>query len=302
MQTNSVFSRTETTGPILSNGIYILAIGLTLCWGFLANFLIVRTVPVESLRAIHPLLFILGFFACAMGGVFLFNKSDKPAISFLGYNLVVLPFGLVITLVISQYADPKYDGLVLEAIQTTGFVTFAMMMLGWGFGRMLTAYQAHPDSAWHPEKVLLVAGGIGLSVFAVLRGLNSYGNMWLLREDHSLVQWLHVSKYPPSITFTALELGLMALCLYVFFRYQRTLTGAPRAWNPLMVFGQTALFFYIFHMHILGLVGFLTGTIGQLGLPGTYLFTLGILALMYPLCVRFRRYKAANPHKWVRYI
>ena len=69
----------------------------------------------------------------------------------------------------------------------------AMMMLGWGFGRMLTAYQAHPDSAWHPEKVLLVAGGIGLSVFAVLRGLNSYGNMWLLREDHSLVQWLHVS-------------------------------------------------------------------------------------------------------------
>jgi uncharacterized membrane protein len=178
----------------------------------------------------------------------------------------------------------------------------AMMMLGWGFGRMLTAYQAHPDSAWHPEKVLLVAGGIGLSVFAVLRGLNSYGNMWLLREDHSLVQWLHVSKYPPSITFTALELGLMALCLYVFFRYQRTLTGAPRAWNPLMVFGQTALFFYIFHMHILGLAGFLTGTAGQLGLPGTYLFTLGILALMYPLCVRFRRYKAANPHKWVRYI
>lgn len=178
----------------------------------------------------------------------------------------------------------------------------AMMMLGWGFGRMLTAYQAHPDSAWHPEKVLLVAGGIGLSVFAVLRGLNSYGNMWLLREDHSLVQWLHVSKYPPSITFTALELGLMALCLYVFFRYQRTLTGAPRAWNPLMVFGQTALFFYIFHMHILGLAGFLTGTTGQLGLPGTCLFTLGILALMYPLCVRFRRYKAANPHKWVRYI
>ena len=178
----------------------------------------------------------------------------------------------------------------------------AMMMLGWVFGRLLTAHQANPDSAWHPEKVLLVGGGLGLSVFALFRGLNGYGNMWLLREDHSLVQWLHVSKYPPSITFTALELGLMALCLYAFFRYQRTLTGPPRAWNPLMVFGQTALFFYIFHIHILGLAGFLSGTTGELGLGGTYLFTLGILAFMYPLCVPFRRYKTANPHKWVRYI
>ena len=140
MQNNDVFSRTESSGQILSDGIYNLAIGLTLGWGFLANFLIVWTVRemnlVEPLREIHPLLFILGFFACAMGGVFLFNKSDKPAISFLGYNLVVLPFGLVITLVISRYAeDPKYAGLVLEAIRTTGFVTLVMMMLGSIFPR-----------------------------------------------------------------------------------------------------------------------------------------------------------------------
>ena len=63
------------------------------------------------------------------------NKSDKPAISFLAYNLVVLPLGLVIHLVISQYTDSKYAGLVLEAIQTTSFVTFAMMMLGSMFPR-----------------------------------------------------------------------------------------------------------------------------------------------------------------------
>ena len=172
MQTNDVFSRTESSGPTLSPAIYNLAIGMTLCWGFLANFLIVRTVPVESLRAIHPLLFILGFFACAMGGVFLFNKSDKPAISFLGYNLVVLPFGLVITLVISQYADPKYDGLVLEAIQTTGFVTFAMMMLGSMFPRFF-------------QKIV---GALTIALVVVI--LVEMIGYWFFGWHHGAIDWI----------------------------------------------------------------------------------------------------------------
>ncbi|MDE0891339.1 MAG: Bax inhibitor-1 family protein [Planctomycetota bacterium] len=130
MQNNDVFSRTHSTGQLLSPRAYNLAIGLTLGWGFFANYLIVKAVPAEALYAINPIVFLLGFFACAMGGVFLFNKSDKPAVSFLGYNLVVLPFGLVVAMAVGQYTDPKYDGLVLETIQTTGFVTIAMMMLG----------------------------------------------------------------------------------------------------------------------------------------------------------------------------
>ena len=97
--------------------------------------MIVKSVPVEVVSSIHPLLFFLGFLACAFAGIFIFNRSDKPAISFLGYNLVVLPFGLMLTLVIASYADPRYDGLVLEAIQTTGFVTLVMMMLGSMFPR-----------------------------------------------------------------------------------------------------------------------------------------------------------------------
>ena len=52
-----------------------------------------------------------------------------------------------------------------------------------------------------------------VAVFAVVRAANGYGNMLLYREDHSFVQWLHVSKYPPSITYTALELGIMALIM-----------------------------------------------------------------------------------------
>ena len=50
-----------------------------------------------------------------------------------------------------------------------------------------------------------------------MRGANSYGNMLLFRETSSPVQWLHVSKYPPSLSFYSLELGIMAMLLSFAF-------------------------------------------------------------------------------------
>ena len=117
-----------------------------------------------------------------------------------------------------------------------------------------------------------------------------------------MVQWLHVNKYPPSLTFAALELGLMALILWGFFRYQRTMKSPVRTWNPLIVFGQTAFFFYLLHMHILLIAGIATGMFMNHGLGTAYLAALGVLILLYPLCLWFRRFKAARPRGWVRYI
>ena len=99
MEMSSVFNRTEaeSSGEILSHAMYNLAIGLTLAWGFFVNWLMVRSIPAETLLRIHPLIFILGYMGCAFAGVALYTKSDNPLISFLGYNLVVLPFGLVLS-------------------------------------------------------------------------------------------------------------------------------------------------------------------------------------------------------------
>ena len=136
MQTNSVFSRTSSSGKLLNPAFYNLMIGVTLLWGFLANFFIVKNVPAESILAIGQIPFFIGFMVCALAGAWIFNRSDNPAVSFFGYNLVVLPFGLVLNVVINvAYAGPRFDGLVLEAIQTTGFVTLVMMMLGSMFPR-----------------------------------------------------------------------------------------------------------------------------------------------------------------------
>ena len=193
-----------------------------------------------------------------------------------------------------------------------------MMILGWLFGRFLLQRltdAAHADAAptgeapvaaarsWTSvERLLVIAGLLALGLFVLFRAWNGYGNMLLLREDFSLVQWLHVNKYPPSLTFALLELGLMALILFGFFRYQRTMTGPARSWNPLLVFGQTAFFFYLIHMHILMIAAFAMGMFMNQGVGAAYLAALGVLILLYPVCLWFRRFKARRPRSWVRYI
>ena len=159
-----------------------------------------------------------------------------------------------------------------------------------------------PRSSISVERLLVMSGLLALGLFVLFRAWNGYGNMLLFREDFSLVQWLYVSKYPPSLTFALLELGLMALILSGFFWYQRNLKRPIRNRNPLLVFGQTAFFFYLIHMHILIFSGLALGMFMQQGLGAAYLAALAVLILLYPVCLWFRRFKARRPKGWVRYI
>jgi uncharacterized membrane protein len=177
----------------------------------------------------------------------------------------------------------------------------AMMMLGWSFGRYLLLDPDRSTRRSSPAKPLLVCGGIALVVFTVLRGMNTYGNMRLLRLDNSLIQWLHVSKYPPSLTFTTLELGLMALILSTLFRWQHVLDSEIRNCNPILVFGQTAFFFYIGHILVLEVASRALGMHHKCGLLESSLATILALALMYPLCLWYRQYKAAHAETCVRF-
>ena len=62
-------------------------------------------------------------------------------------------------------------------------------------------------SAVSGKKVLWWSGAAALVTFVVSRGLSGYGNMFLPRADGSWQQWLHVSKYPPSLTYAAVARG-----------------------------------------------------------------------------------------------
>ncbi len=126
MLESDVFDRESPEDDVVSNATYNLVIGLVLCWGFLINWLIVQHVNTAWLSDVEHWVFLVAYFSSCLFGVYLFNTSTDPAVSFIGYNFVVVPFGFVANLVVSQY-EPN---LVLQAVQITALVTIVMMILG----------------------------------------------------------------------------------------------------------------------------------------------------------------------------
>jgi FtsH-binding integral membrane protein len=128
MEMKDVWNRTDADPKeiILSPHLYNLAIGLVLIFGFSLNYWMVLNIEPQWIMRFGFWPFIIGYFVSCFAGVMLFTMSNKPIISFVGYNLVVVPFGFVVNIVVSGY-NPE---IVIEAIKVTGLVTAGMMVLG----------------------------------------------------------------------------------------------------------------------------------------------------------------------------
>lgn len=178
----------------------------------------------------------------------------------------------------------------------------AMLALGWAFGRYLLGLPAGDAGRRRTERTLLAWGGGAVALFLLVRGIDAYGNMGLYRDDASWVQWLHVAKYPPGLAFASLELGLMALALAGLSGAERNLARPAWRWNPVLLLGQTALFFYMLHFILLGGAAIaLTGGLRQLGLPAAFAAAAGVIAVLYPACAWYRAHKRAHPRGWPQY-
>ncbi|UFH50832.1 heparan-alpha-glucosaminide N-acetyltransferase domain-containing protein [Pseudomonas sp. KNUC1026] len=112
------------------------------------------------------------------------------------------------------------------------------------FGSGASAAQRRPR--------LLVAGLGALALFAGLRAINGYGEKpWQAGADftHTVMSLFNVTKYPPSLAFVALTLG-MGLCLLVALeRWQ-----GSRGCRWLATFGAAPMFFYLLHLYVLKLL------------------------------------------------
>ena len=77
---------------------------------------------------LKPAALLIGYLVLALGGTILAAKSHKPLISFLGYNMVVLPFGLVICRLVKEVEtiDPQ---IVTYAFLYTLLIAAAMMAM-----------------------------------------------------------------------------------------------------------------------------------------------------------------------------
>ena len=176
----------------------------------------------------------------------------------------------------------------------------SVMIIGWVFGRYILDYGDGKVTV-SPAKLLFRLGFTALVAFVAIRYFNDYGNMFLLKEDNSWQQWLHVSKYPPSASFIMLELGLMAVILALMIKVEERIGVRPN--GVLLVFGQTSMMFYLVHRIFLTGTGTFGGMKDITDLSGTYIITAVMLLLLYPFCLWYRSFKAKHPDSiWLKYL
>jgi FtsH-binding integral membrane protein len=123
----SVWTRTHANpNDIISDRAYNAVIGGVLLWGFAMNWVTVQLISPAIFTVVPPLVFLIGYVVCTFAGIYTFQKSSNPLVSFLGYNLVVGPIGLLLVLALAGV--PAL--IVYRALIATAGVTGTMMMLG----------------------------------------------------------------------------------------------------------------------------------------------------------------------------
>jgi uncharacterized membrane protein len=126
-------------------------------------------------------------------------------------------------------------------------------LLPW-IGVIALGYAAGPmflpaTDARHRQRRLLQWGLGLLAGFVVLRMLNLYGDKpWVAGETllRSTMSFLNITKYPPSLLFLMLTLGMGLLLLRAFERHQ------DRRWIAMLaIYGAAPMFFYLLHLYVL---------------------------------------------------
>ena len=190
-----------------------------------------------------------------------------------------------------------------------------IMLVGFAAGSLIIR------DAEKRRKNLLMLGLCSIALFVVLRLINVYGDTFPWSEQKnalfSFLSFINVTKYPPSLDFCLLFLGIMFVLLYALMAIKNKWTGIAA------VYGKVPLFYFIVHFYIIHLLVFvmiyLQGfssadmvfgfSFGRpksgSGLPlwAIYLVWIAVVALMYPLCRRYGSYKEQHREKlWLRYL
>jgi len=156
--------------------------------------------------------------------------------------------------------------------------------------------------------ILLTLGAGCLLLLAVLRGFNIYGEPlpWAHGPDfiHTSMSWLDLNKYPPSLDFLLLTLGVSFVLLAVFESRDNLTT------RTLAIFGGAPMFFYLLHLYTLlvlyrlalGLFGPNHGErFGVEHVWNIWLVAVLLACLLYLPTRAFTRFKRTSPQAWVRY-
>jgi uncharacterized membrane protein len=170
------------------------------------------------------------------------------------------------------------------------------------------------------KSLFLKIGSVAILLFILIRFINIYGDSvpWSHQKNSlfTVLSFINVTKYPPSLDFCLLFLGVMFLILAIMENVDNKFTRFA------MVYGKVPLFYFLIHWYIIHpvmfvmvfmqgfkssdlLFGFNFGRPKDgSGLPlwGVYLIWIGTVLLLYPVCKWYAQYKASHNHWWLKYI
>jgi len=200
------------------------------------------------------------------------------------------------------------------------YLAFIYPVLPW-IGVMLLGFAATPiwrDAPPVRDRRLLTYGVAAVAGFVVLRAAGIYGdpNPWQAQNDtlHTVLDFLNVTKYPPSLIFLLMTLGPAAvLCAYAE-RLPRALT------QPFVTFGRVPFAFYVAHILVIHLLSMGLGVwqgfearqfvtifffypAGYgVNLAGVYALWLLVVLALYPWCVWVGAIKQRRRDWWLSYV
>jgi len=194
-----------------------------------------------------------------------------------------------------------------------------IMTAGYYCGQLYT-------TGYDPRKrksILLTLGFGAIAFFIILRSGNFYGDAdhWSVQKNiaFSLLSFLNVTKYPPSLLYTLITLGPALIFLAFAEKPLNTLTA------KITIFGRVPMFYYLAHIlliHILATIGaiilgynfsdMVLRTSVQIapGLKGygfdlviVYAVWIALIFILYPLCKWFADYKRTHQSQaWLSYL
>jgi uncharacterized membrane protein len=208
---------------------------------------------------------------------------------------------------------------------TPGFSVFtAYPLIPW-LGIMLAGFATGEFFELPAEKrknIFLIAGFATLSLFTVIRFVNIYGDpsKWAPQKTtlFTFLSFINTTKYPPSLLFILLFIGLTLLFLAF------TEKANNKVSEILMVYGRVPLFYFVIHLfiihslmfimlHLQGISSsdFLFGpfnngrpkTGGGVELGTIYMIWASVVIVLYPLCKWYGKYKSEHKENTVlRYL
>ncbi|MBL9126878.1 MAG: DUF1624 domain-containing protein [Verrucomicrobiales bacterium] len=191
-----------------------------------------------------------------------------------------------------------------------------VMPLGFAFGVLME--RPGPERRRGLIRIAIVA----VVLFAALRLTNLYGDpvAWTSQATpmRTVFSFLNLNKYPPSLLFLLATLGPALGVLAVFDAF------ASRVPRWLVTLGRVPLFYYLAHLYLIhaaaGIVAWLTGrheharwvwrsAFFEGAPPGygyplwvVYLVWVALVALLYPACRAYAKFKKRSRHPVLSYL